>query len=128
MVRVGGELYGGNFRSDTEALRVHGRVLSRPGRIGYFYQLLAMSGWTSLPWLRSIHQPTLVMMGRDDPIVPLVHGRILTALISDPRLHVINDGHLFLLSRTAEAVGIIAGFLSPRAHLAAIPKHDHQHA
>jgi len=31
-------------------------------QFGYFYQLLAMTGWTSLPWLWSLPQPTLILM------------------------------------------------------------------
>jgi hypothetical protein len=37
---------------------------------------LAMAGWTSLPLLWSLRQPTLVLMGSDDPLVPPVNGRI----------------------------------------------------
>ena len=111
MMRIGGELYGGIYRSQPEALQAHGRFLSPPSRLGYIYQLLATSGWTSLPWLHSIRQPTLVMMGRDDPIVPPINGRILAWLIPRAHLRVIEDGHLFLLSRTEEAVAIVADFL-----------------
>jgi len=111
--RVGGELYGGTYRSDPDALHAHGRYLAPPGKLGYLYQLMAASGWTSLPWLRSIRQPTLVMMGRDDPIVPPINGRILASMIPHARLHVLPCGHLFLLSLTSEAVEIIADFLVP---------------
>jgi hypothetical protein len=52
--------------------------------LGYLFQLLAMTGWTSLPWLWSLRQPTLVPMGRDDPLVPPVNGRILARLIPRP--------------------------------------------
>ena len=54
--------------------------------LGYFYQLLAMVGWSSLPWLWTLPQPTLVLMGRDDPLVPVVNGRILARLIPNARL------------------------------------------
>ena len=44
-------------------------------RTGYLFQLLAGVGWTSLPALPPIRQPTLVLSGNDDPIIPLVtHG------------------------------------------------------
>jgi poly(3-hydroxyalkanoate) depolymerase len=128
MGRVGGELYGGAYRSNPEALRAHGRFLSPPGKLGYFYQLLATSGWTSLPWLHAIRQPTLVMMGRDDPIVPVINGRILATMIPHARLRVIDDGHLFLLSRTAECVEIIAAFLGPEALAEAQPDTGRQNA
>ena len=74
--------------------------------------LIAGFGWTSLPWLRFLAQPTLVMAGTDDPIVPVVNGRILARLIPHARLVTINDGHLFLVTRPNEFAHIIADFLS----------------
>ena len=69
-------------------------------------------GWTSILWLRRIKQPTLVLMGRDDPIVPMVNGRILAGLIPNSRLVTIDDGHLFLLSRIPDIVPVIRDFLN----------------
>ena len=80
--------------------------------LGYLYQLLAMTGWTSLPWLWSLPQPTLVLMGRDDPLVPSVNGRILARLIPNARLQMIDDGHLFMVTRPAETAKTIEAFLN----------------
>jgi pimeloyl-ACP methyl ester carboxylesterase len=80
--------------------------------LGYFYQLLAMAGWTSLPWLWSLQQPTLVLMGSDDPLVPPINGRILTGLIPNAELCMIDDGHLFLVTRPAETAALIEAFLT----------------
>ena len=79
---------------------------------GYYLQLIAGVGWTSLPWLRFLPQPTLVMAGNDDPIVPVVNGRILARLIPHARLVTVNDGHLFLLTSARESAGIISEFLN----------------
>lgn len=79
--------------------------------MGYLYQLIATWGWTSLPWLHSLRQPTLVMHGNDDPIVPLISARILIASIPNAELHVVNDGHLFLVSQAQEAAAILERFL-----------------
>ncbi|HEY2949961.1 MAG TPA: alpha/beta fold hydrolase, partial [Micromonosporaceae bacterium] len=71
---IAGRIYGGDARRDPDAL-LHGsiaRFIERPSVRGYFGQLYAISGWTSLPWLRSLPQPTLVLAGDDDPIVPLI--------------------------------------------------------
>jgi pimeloyl-ACP methyl ester carboxylesterase len=58
--------------------------------------------------------PTLVLAGDDDPIVPLVNGRILARRIADSRLHVVaGGGHLFLLERPAEIATVVADFLTP---------------
>ena len=40
---------------------------------GCVYQLAAGIGWTSLPFLKLIRQPTLVMGGDEDPIVPVTN-------------------------------------------------------
>ena len=79
---------------------------------GYLGQLFAISGWTSLPWLGSLRQPTLVLAGDDDPIVPLVNGRILARCIPNARLHVVRGGgHLFLLEQPARMAAMVADYL-----------------
>src|SRR5262249_1658064 len=81
---------------------------------GYVGQIYAISGWSSLPWLRTLTQPTLILAGSDDPIVPLVNGRILARCIPNATLHVVCDGgHLFVLENPAEIAALVAGFLSP---------------
>jgi poly(3-hydroxyoctanoate) depolymerase len=114
---IAGRIYGGDARRDPDAL-LHGsvaRFIERPSVRGYVGQLYAISGWTSLPWLWSLRQPTLVVAGDDDPIVPLINGRILARCIPDARLHVVpGGGHLFLLERPAEMAALIAGFLGAR--------------
>ena len=47
----------------------------------------------------------------DDPIVPLVNGRILARCIPNGRLHVPGGGHLFLLEQPARIAAAVAGFL-----------------
>ena len=111
MQRVGGQIYGGAYRHRPELLREHGQRTKPPRGRGYFYQLLALVGWTSVWWLPRLRQPALVMMGRDDPIVPPVNGRILAALIPDARLHLVDDGHLFLLSLPDETAPVVKAFL-----------------
>ena len=70
MNRIAGDVYGGAFRDDPSLIGRHAAAMHGAQSLGYLYQLLAMSGWTSLPWLWSLPQPTLVLMGRDDPLVP----------------------------------------------------------
>jgi poly(3-hydroxyalkanoate) depolymerase len=113
--RIAGELYGGAARIDPDAM-LHGslaRFAHGPSLGGYLAQIYAISGWTSVPWLRRLPQPTLVLAGDDDPIVPLVNGRILAKLIPDARLHIVTDGgHLFLLERPAEIATLVTEFLT----------------
>ena len=85
---------------------------SRPTLRGYLGQLYAIAGWTSLPWLHGLRQPTLVLAGDDDPIVPSTNGRILARCIPGARLHVVRGGgHLFLLERPSEMATLVADFV-----------------
>jgi pimeloyl-ACP methyl ester carboxylesterase len=92
-------------------IRLHASAMHGTTNLGYLYQLLAMTGWTSLPWLWSLPQPTLVLMGSDDPLVPVINGRILARLIPNARLCLIDDGHLFMVTRPKEAADMIETFL-----------------
>ena len=57
------------------------RRLRASGGHGYYLQLLATVGWTSVLWLPALRPQTLIMMGADDPIVPVVNGRLLATLV-----------------------------------------------
>jgi pimeloyl-ACP methyl ester carboxylesterase len=61
---------------------------------------------------RWLAQPTLVMAGTDDPLVPFANGRILASLIPDARLMTIEDGHLFLVTNARQSAAMISEFLS----------------
>jgi poly(3-hydroxyalkanoate) depolymerase len=112
MKRIAGDIYGGAFRDSPELVRRHLHHVRWSSDYGYYLQLVAGFGWTSLPWLRLLAQPTLVMAGTDDPIVPVVNGHILAKLIPDARLVTINDGHLFLVTSASESAAVVSKFLS----------------
>ena len=112
LIKVGPELYGGTFRHRPELLRDHGRHIRQPQGRGYLYQLLAGWGWTSLFWVRGLHQRTLVLAGVDDPIVPLINAKVLAWLIRQATLHVVDDGHLFLITRAADLAPVVRKFLA----------------
>jgi poly(3-hydroxyalkanoate) depolymerase len=110
--RIAGVIYGGALRRRPElaAPIIHAYPAPASQR-GYLYQLLATAGWTSLPWLRLIRQPTLILAGDDDPIIPLPNARIMAALLPAARLHVYPDGHLGLITRAAELAPVVSDFL-----------------
>ncbi|HML08463.1 MAG TPA: poly(3-hydroxyalkanoate) depolymerase [Xanthobacteraceae bacterium] len=112
MKRIAGDLYGGALRGSPELVHKHLRHVRWSSDYGYYLQLIAGLGWSSLPWLRFLGQPTLVMAGTDDPIVPVANGRILASLIPDARLVTIDDGHLFLVTSAGDSAEIIARFLN----------------
>jgi pimeloyl-ACP methyl ester carboxylesterase len=92
-------------------LEQYGKLLRPPKGPGYYLQILAVVGWTSALWLPTVRQQTLIMMGTDDPIVPVVNGRLLAALVPHARLVTIADGHLFLVTSARECAPIVADFL-----------------
>jgi poly(3-hydroxyalkanoate) depolymerase len=112
MNRIAADIYGGAFRDDPSLIGGHADAMHGARTLGYLYQLLAMSGWTSLPWLWSLPQQTLILMGRDDPLVPPINGRILAGLIPNTELQMIDDGHLFIVTRPAETAAVIEAFLA----------------
>jgi poly(3-hydroxyoctanoate) depolymerase len=111
MMTVGAEIYGGQLRWDRHRLEQHAAALRSGSSRGYLFQLLAAVGWTSWLWLPQIKLPVLIMMGRDDPIVPVVNGRILASRLRDARLEVVGSGHLFILTHSVEAARTVERFL-----------------
>jgi poly(3-hydroxyalkanoate) depolymerase len=112
LYQVGAELYGGALRRRPDLLRPVAHHMRSPRGRGYTYQLLATWGWSSLFWLRLLRQPTLVLAGADDPIVPLINGKVLASAIRKARLHVIDDGHLFIVTRPREVAAVVRDFLA----------------
>lgn len=111
----GPRLYGGRSRREPGILAgmAAARLRHPPTARGYLWQMCATMGWTSLPWLRRLRQPTLVLAGDEDPVVPLINGRTLARLIPDSRLHVVRGGgHLLLLDQAEEVVPVVRRFLN----------------
>jgi poly(3-hydroxyalkanoate) depolymerase len=123
MDQVAAEIYGGEVRQQPNLVAQHAARIRPPSLRGYLYQLLAGLGWTSIHWLHRLEQPTLILAGDDDPIVPLVNARVMAACIPHARLHVVPDGgHLFLLVQAKELAPLIKDFLGhPRASADATP-------
>jgi len=110
---IAGEIYGGSLRADPARAGdlLHGWTRLGPGR-GYYYQLLATLGWTSLPLLPLISQPTLILAGDDDPIIPLANARIMHRLILRSELHIYHGGHLDLVSEADRMAPVVESFLT----------------
>lgn len=109
--RIAGTIYGGSMRDGVTQPPLQTDAPTGSTR-GYVFQLMAIAGWSSLPFLPLIRQPTLVMAGDDDPIVPLANAKIMARLLPNARLHVYPDGHLGLLLRTAELAGLVSEFIA----------------
>jgi poly(3-hydroxyalkanoate) depolymerase len=112
--RVAPTLYGGSIAQHPELLARHAhlRTTRPPSPRGYLYQMAALRRWTSVPWLHRLDQPTLVVAGDDDPIIPLANARLLARRIPRSRLHVVpGGGHLVLFTGAEPLSGVIRGFL-----------------
>jgi poly(3-hydroxyalkanoate) depolymerase len=111
--QVAGALYGGRARTDPAEIAAAMHDGNRPGPSrGYLYQLTAAAGWTSVPFLPLLRQPTLILAGDDDPMIPLANARLMHALIRGSRLHVYSGGHLGLVTQAAELAPVVDGFLA----------------
>jgi poly(3-hydroxyalkanoate) depolymerase len=110
--KVAGLLYGGSAREDPIVARdlLHATTRLGPPR-GYFYQLISMLGWTSLPRLPRLRPPTLILAGDDDPIIPVVNARIMHRLIPRSQLHIYRGGHLELAADANRLASAVEAFL-----------------
>jgi poly(3-hydroxyalkanoate) depolymerase len=113
-------LYGGTARTEPDRVSAMMHDHSRVGSPrGYLYQLGAGAGWTSVPFLPLLRQPTLILAGDDDPLIPLVNARLLHLLIPNSRLHVYSGGHLSLVTEAGNLAPVVDEFLT-----AADPRRD----
>jgi poly(3-hydroxyalkanoate) depolymerase len=78
---ISGDIYGGDFRRDPELATQFFKHVRWQSRLGYYLQLGAAWGWTSIHWLHRLRQPTLIMAGRGDPLVPLANAKLMHLLI-----------------------------------------------
>jgi poly(3-hydroxyalkanoate) depolymerase len=107
-------LYGGAARTNPRLLEEHGhlRFIRPPTVRGYLWQLMAIWGWSSLPWLHFVDRPTLVLAADDDPIAPLVNSKMIASRLPSARLHVVpGGGHLFIMTHVAEIAPVVERFL-----------------
>jgi pimeloyl-ACP methyl ester carboxylesterase len=73
-------------------------------------------GWVSLPWLPLIRQQTLILAGKDDPIIPLANARVMQHLLPHAELHIHEGGHVALVTEADRLAPVVAAFLSNHQH------------
>lgn len=109
-------MYGGRLRDNPDAIgeiskHLMGGAEGLVGMSAMMYQMMALMGWSSLPWLHQLQQPTLVIAGKDDPIVPPINGQLLASRIPNARFELVDCGHLFVLTLAAEIARMVDDFL-----------------
>jgi pimeloyl-ACP methyl ester carboxylesterase len=122
--RVAPLIYGGRFAREPESFNreLEERLASPPSVYGYYCQLAALVGWSSLPWLGSIQAPTLVLAGDADPVYPIENATTLGQGIPNARVEVIpGGGHLFVMDSAREIAPSVNAFIAgdPPANRAA---------
>jgi pimeloyl-ACP methyl ester carboxylesterase len=87
--------------------------VSRPESTRHaLFRMVPLWGWTSLPFLWAIRQPTLIVAGDDDPVTPLVNHKVMAAMIPKARLHTVKGGGHMVLLDSPERVGpVVTKFL-----------------
>jgi len=118
--QIAPQIYGGVFRSEPERVREAFNGARQPSFLGYYGQIVAVMGWSSLDWLHRLPQPTLVLAGIDDPLVPVSNAHLLAERIPNARLRLFDDGHLVLMTKLDEIAPLLREFLrepaAPTAH------------
>ncbi len=112
MARIAGEIYGGKIRTQPELAHEFAQTARLDSALGYIYQLLGGVGWTSIPWLHELRQPTLILHGDDDPLVPLANAKIMHRLIPHSKLYIFHGGHLGLGTSAQDLAQVVDQFLS----------------
>ena len=100
LASVAPDLYGGSARAEPE--RIGHQVGARRQQRRALTRLQVSAGGivclvqrAVLPRLR---QPTLIVSGDDDPIIPLANAKMMHRLIRGSRLHIFQGGHLGLVA------------------------------
>jgi pimeloyl-ACP methyl ester carboxylesterase len=111
------KMYGGKLRDNPNALgNVTDHMATGTGSAGgVMFQMMALMGWTSLHWLHQLRQPTLVIHGKDDPILSPSHAQTIANRIPNARLKLVDCGHLFVLTLAAEIAAMVDDFLGEPA-------------
>ena len=112
MASVAATIYGGDAdvsNASVAALLDYDR--SPATSRGYVYQLLAGSIWTSVFALGLIRQPTLIVAGTDDPLIPFINARIMHWLLPNAQILRHRGGHVDLLTSAPRLGPKIEAFL-----------------
>lgn len=92
---------------------VEGNAWPIPDLLGMLWQSLAVSVWSSIPFLGSIKAPTLVVCGTRDRVVPPSNSKVLAGRIPGAALHMLPGGHDVQHEEAArELASIVEAFLS----------------
>ena len=107
-------IYGGRMARDPETLERHlkDRLDAPPSVLGYYFQLAALAGWSSIPWLSTLTPPTLIIAGDADPVFPVENAHLMGQLIPQAQVEILpRAGHMFVVDSAALVGPCITSFL-----------------
>lgn len=108
---IGPWMYGGEAILQPEMFKEYAKLAIAPSREGYYGQVRAICGWTSLPWLHKLKQPTQIIAGALDALIPIANQMLLASQLPDARLKVYPAGHLLMYSHREDVGRLITRFL-----------------
>jgi len=101
------------------------RSWPRPDAVGALWHSLAISSWSSIPFLGAIRAPTLVVCGARDRVVPPANSTLLARRIPDADLVMLPAGHDLQRRGPARAlVSTVEPFLAAGRVLKPLPVGD----
>ncbi len=108
---IGPWMYGGEAILHPELFREYSQHAIRPTYEGYSAQVKAMCSWSSLPWIGCLKQPTQIIAGSLDTLIPIGNQILLSNLMQQAHLTVFQAGHLLMYSKREEVGELITKFL-----------------
>ena len=109
---IGPWMYGGEAIWDPDLFKEYSKHAIRPSYEGYAAQVKAMCAWSSLPWIGSLKQPTQIIAGSFDTLIPIGNQILLSNLMPQARLRVFQAGHLLMYSKRQEVGELVTDFLN----------------
>jgi pimeloyl-ACP methyl ester carboxylesterase len=96
-----------------------GKPWPLPDPLGLLWQTLAVSNWSSIPFLGSIQAPTLVVCGSRDSVVPPSNSKVLSRRIPHATLVTLaGRGHDLQRGDSAKALARVVNRFSPAGRAA----------
>ncbi|MDU9006170.1 alpha/beta fold hydrolase [Sedimentitalea todarodis] len=112
---IGPFMYGGEAVLQPWLFKEYARNAIRPSYEGYSAQVKALCSWTSIPWLGQLTQPTQIIGGALDTLIPVANQVLLASLVPNARLRIYPAGHLLMYSLRSDVGELVADFLDGRA-------------
>lgn len=109
---IGPLMYGGEAITAPELFKEYSKNSIAPSYSGYIGQVVAMCSWTSLGWLHQLTQPTQIICGIYDGLIPPANQFMLAQMIPKADLKVFQAGHLLMYSRREEVGEMVTDFLN----------------